>query len=253
MSVEREAPWPMPEKSFCQFYHSMDFPDGDQVVGSWDIRGRFNNYIGGYSLKGKTVLDVGTSSGFLAFEAELAGAKVTSTDLKHISELTLLPYKEHPYQYGDLLGWEADVEEGWKKIKSAFWYAWHKNNSEVSMVYSPLRDLRYWDERFDVVVAGALLEHLGDPVTAVGVFARLAREAIIVAFTPVINTDDLLMRPVTNLKNARDYFTWWALSRGLYHRIFDNLGFDIEIVQSSAFDVQSKVEQKRSTLIARRR
>jgi hypothetical protein len=56
---------PTPARSECLFYHSMDFPDGESVAGVWDIRGQFDQYIGNYPISGKTVLDVGTASGFL--------------------------------------------------------------------------------------------------------------------------------------------------------------------------------------------
>lgn len=253
MLLERAVPWPMPEKNFCHFYHSMSFPNGDDVTGHWDIRGRFDQYIGRYPLRGKTMLDVGTAAGFVAFEAEKAGAVVTGTDLKHVSEITLLPFKEHPYQSGDIRKWEEGVEADWRHIKSAFWYAWHSNSSGITMSYTPLRDLKYIDERFDVVIGGAILEHLSDPVSAIGTFARLAKEAVIIAFTPVLPTEELLMRPINApLDNPNNYFTWWALSRGLYRRIFSNLGFSIEIVPASAFNVDAKTEVTRKTIIARR-
>ena len=70
MSTGKSAVWPAPAKSDCTFYHSIDYPDGDSVTGVWDIRGKFEQYLGNYSLKGQTVLDVGTASGFIAFEAE---------------------------------------------------------------------------------------------------------------------------------------------------------------------------------------
>jgi len=252
MPLQRTMPWAMPEKNFCHFYHSMDFPDGDSVTGHWDIRGRFDQYIGNYPLHGKTVLDVGTATGFCAFSAENRGAIVTGTDLNHISEVALLPFREHQYQSGDLPEWEALVEEDWKHLKSAFWYAWHKNESKVTMSYTPLRELRYTDERFDVVIAGALLENLRDPVTALGTFGRLAKEAVIIAFTPVLDADELVMRPILPLTNPQHYYTWWTLSRGLYRRIFGMMGFDIEITPSDAYNVDGKIEVTRETVVARR-
>lgn len=253
MPLVREAPWPMPASDFCNFYHSMDFPDGESVTGHWDIRGRFEQYIGNYPLAGKTVIDVGTATGFCAFSAEQLGATVTATDLKHISEADFLPFREHPYQSGDRIPWEAKVQEDWRQLKSAFWYAWHKNNSKVGMSYTPLRDLRYTDERFDVVIAGALLEHLADPVGALGVFGRLAKEAVIIAFTPVLDSDELLMRPITAMADPhQEYYTWWALSRGLYRQIFGMMGFEIEVVPSHAYYAANGVEATRETIIARR-
>ena len=253
MPLAREVPWPMPEKEFCNFYHSMDFPDGESVEGHWDLRGRFEQYIGNYPLAGKAVLDLGTAAGFCAFSAEKLGARVTGTDLRHISESDFLPFSEHQYQSGDRASWEVEVEKGWRPIKSAFWYAWHKNNSKVTMSYTPLRDLRYADERFDVVIAGAILEHLADPVGALSICGRLAKEAVIIAFTPVLDTDELLMRPITPMTDPHnEYYTWWALSRGLYRHIFGIMGFEIEVVPSHAYYAANGVEATRETVIARR-
>lgn len=251
MMLSREEPWPVPEKSDCLFYHSMDFPDGDSVEGFWDIRGRFDQYVGNYPLAGKTVLDVGTSSGFLAFSAEAAGAKVTATDFKHGRELDLIPYDSQPYQ-SNRAKWDNDVETK-PVVKNGFWYSWHKHRSNVEVAYSSLKDLRYTDERFDVVIAGAILEHLADPITTIGTLALLAKEAVIVAFTPVEETEDYTLRAITRFDNPNQYFSWWTVSSGLYRRIFANVGFDIQYARSSAYRVDQKSEQTRPTIIARRR
>jgi ribosomal protein L11 methylase PrmA len=38
------------------------------------LRGRFLDYLGGFDIKGKSLLDVGAASGFISFEAERMGA-----------------------------------------------------------------------------------------------------------------------------------------------------------------------------------
>ena len=81
-SFAPEKPWPCPERGDCQFYHSLDFPDDTSIEGFWDIRGRFDEYVGRYPLAGKSVLDIGTATGFLAFSAEAAGAQVTALDAR---------------------------------------------------------------------------------------------------------------------------------------------------------------------------
>ena len=39
----------------CRFYHSMDLPGFGTVNGDWDLRGRFDEYVGGVNLAGKTL------------------------------------------------------------------------------------------------------------------------------------------------------------------------------------------------------
>jgi len=47
-----------PALSECRFYHAMDLPGLGSIDGEWDLRGRFDEYIGGIDLRGQTVLDV---------------------------------------------------------------------------------------------------------------------------------------------------------------------------------------------------
>jgi hypothetical protein len=67
------------------------------------------------------------------------------------------------YQSGDRSAWDAGMEAHWQPARRAFWYAWHKHRSKVDVVYASLSELRYWNRCFDVVIAGAILEHLADP------------------------------------------------------------------------------------------
>ena len=248
-----EMPWPIPKIEECQFYHSMDFPDGESVTGHWDIRGKFDQYIGYYPISGKTLLDVGSSSGFAAFSAERQAGRVTALDYKHVSELDFIPFQFMPYQKDNRAAWELEAERATIPIKKVFWYAWHKHHSQVEMIYAPLRELKYWDRKFDIVIAGAILEHLADPVSVIGALARLATEALIIAFTPMEDTNELSMRTVNDWSDPASYFSWWTLSRGLYERVFTNLGFTVEYASAVATDVAVNKNVTRPTIIARRR
>src|SRR5436853_85936 len=41
----------------CFFYHTMELPGLGVVRGQWDLRGRFDEYVGGVDVKGKRVLE----------------------------------------------------------------------------------------------------------------------------------------------------------------------------------------------------
>ena len=66
-------PWPVRDPQDCHWYHTIDPPSGS-VTGEWDLRNRFDDYVGHVDLSGKRVLDIGTASGFLTWEAERRGA-----------------------------------------------------------------------------------------------------------------------------------------------------------------------------------
>jgi regulator of replication initiation timing len=81
----------------CYFYHTMELPGLGVMAGPWDLRDSVDEYLGHVSFNGKRVLDVGTASGFLTFEAEKRGAEVVSFDLLDASSQHLLPFRDKLY------------------------------------------------------------------------------------------------------------------------------------------------------------
>jgi hypothetical protein len=48
--------------------------------------------------------------------------------------------------------------------------------------------------------------------------ADLASEAVIIAFTQVVDSDQLFMDTANDWDRPQFDYTWWTLSRGLYKR-----------------------------------
>lgn len=244
------TPWPLPRKEDCVFYHYMTYPDGDTIDGAWDIRGMFSQYIGDYPIRGKTLLDVGTAGGFLAIEAEKAGATVTAHDAFGGGEVERIPLGDSLYQL-DRRTFIEQTDTWLKMLRNGFWYSWNRCGSNVEVVYASIARLPFWERRFDVVIAGAIIEHLSDPVAAIANFAGLAKEAVVIAFTPVIADRRQLMETANDWSQPENPFTFWILSRGLYERVFHNLGFDVEFKSAKAR--LNGRDYYRETIIARRR
>ena len=116
----------------------------------------------------------------------------------------------------------------------------------------PLRSLPWWDRRFEVVLAGAIVEHLADPITFISNIARMGEEAAIIAFTPLKSSRRPMMEPMNDWSDPAVDHTWWRISRGLYQRTFDNVGFDLEVLPCHAY-WHGKDRHERHTMVARRR
>jgi len=229
----------------------MDIPGHGKVSGDWDL-GDFDQYIGGVDVTGKSVLDVGCASGYLSFEAERRGAEVTSFDAASVALMSRIPFAENLYfRNRDL--WNVKHEWDLQRLKNSYWYAHERLNSHARVVYGDVFRLdQAVSDPSDIVIAGALLEHLNDQIGAIGSFARVAKETIIIAFTLWIDTDEMRAEPGLTMTDPQQDFGYWRYSRGLYDRILKNVGFEIAEVHEASAINRRKVTVTRPTIIARR-
>src|SRR5260221_13625282 len=153
MNVERPRKI---DPSEVWFYHAMDLP-GIGPVGmdeGWDLRGRFDEYIGHVPLAGRTVLDVGTASGFLSFEAEQRGASVTSFDAGSIEDRDDRPQDDQRQYVIDELN---RMHAGYELAHRAF-------DSRAKIARGNIYQLSKIVDAHEVVIVGQILVHLKDPL-----------------------------------------------------------------------------------------
>ena len=203
-------------------------------------------------MRDKSLLDVGTATGFLAFEAEKRGARVAAFDIDSGSYQTNVPFAGYTYhEHTD--SWIQGANINLRGLHNSFWYCHKRYNSRVRAIYGSFNELRKRGETFDVVLAGALFEHLSDPVTALGILAKIARDTLVIAWTPVILSEDIFMRPCVPWDNAKIDFCWYEMSVGMYRRLLLNVGFRIQAIHFvNAFYVTDNVIAERPTLVAKR-
>ena len=206
---------PLPGLDECWFYHVMDLPGLGTVnhFGSWDLRGKFDDYTGHTPLAGKTLLDVGTASGFLSFEAEKRGAIVTSFDVP----------------LSDALDIDAGTDASLKraeinKMRNSYRLAHRLLDSRARIAYGDARELSRCVNPHDVVLIGQMLVSVRDPLAVLAEACKVARQTVIVA-EGSFESDAPLARffgaqfPGTN--------SWWHLSTGLYRDAFRLSGFTL--------------------------
>jgi SAM-dependent methyltransferase len=234
----------------CYFYHTMELPGFGLVRGHWDLRGRFEEYVGGVGVSGKSVLDVGTATGFLSFEAERLGAtRVVSFDMSDVRQQAFVPFKGKLYSI-DRERWAEQYGAEIEKWKNAYWLCHRLLGSKAEVYYGDVYTLPQELGQFDATIVGALLEHLSDPVAALTSIARLTRETMVLV-TPLIQTDERIARFEPSSDRPEDDYTWWTYSVGLYREVLAILGFRIEkISYGKYYHEYEKRFEERPTIVA---
>lgn len=236
----------------CDFYHTMELPTLGVVKGHWDLRGRFDDYVSDAKVSGRSVLDIGTATGFLSFEAERRGAsRVVSHDMGDVCEQTFVPFRDN-LSMRSPNEWYAHYSAEIERWKNAYWLCHRELGSKADVFYGDLHELPVALGEFDVAIIGSVLEHLRDPVRALQSVARLTRETLVIV-TPVIESDETIAQfePRTSAPQ-RDY-TWWTYSTGLYRELLAILGFTLErITTAEYFHEYAQRLEPRTTLVASR-
>ena len=236
----------------CFFYHTMDLPGLGEVKGHWDLRGRFNEYIGGVSLAGKSVIDIGTATGFLSFEAEKMGAaRVLSFDIGDPRQQAFLPFKDklysrYPARWAEKYG--AEIEQ-WK---NAYWLCHRLLDSKAEVYYGDIYELPGELGQFDVAIVGSVLEHLSDQISALASIARLTKEAMVIV-SPMLETAERIARFGALADHPENDFTWWIYSQGVYREVLKMLGFSITgLTKADYYYHHGERLETRHTIVAAR-
>lgn len=213
-------------------YHTLDLPTLGHQEGVWDLRGHFDDYTGHVAFAGKTVLDVGTSSGFLTWEAEARGATVTSFDVSGPECFYELPMRNS----------ERSVNQPRKLEKLNEWIEADRRNyrqahrdlgSAASCVYGNVYDISQAMGMFDVVLVGQVLVHLPDAVGALSAAASVCRETLVV-IEGNYPTDTPLAALCARADRPDIPYAWYHYSHGWYREVLAMLGFaNVTITVSS--------------------
>jgi hypothetical protein len=244
----------------CYFYHTMDLPQFGLQAGPWDLRNDVDNYLGHQSFQGKTVVDVGTASGFLCFEMEKKGADVIAFDrvlTDSTDDAGLIPFYNYAARFGTTIEQTIQARlEGQQKLQRSFWLSHRLLGSKARLycgnAYAAPSDIG----QIDYCFFGCILLHLRDPLLALSTFAGLTREKIIITD----NFEDIGAQseaPVMFLRatnhNPGNPGTWWYITPALLKQYLEILGFSkFALTFHHARSVQGDRDAKMYTLVAER-
>lgn len=242
----------------CYFYHTTDLPGHEFQKGGWDLRGRFKDYVGGLDVTGMRVLDVGTASGFLSFAAEEAGAReVVSFDLDTADRQHLLPFAGGEYM-NNHAEWSRKQTAAFQLWKNAYWFTHRVKRSKNKVSYGDVYNIPKDIGKFDLIIMGAIIEHLGDPIRALASVSKVASKYI------VVNTDYIdSMEPIARFNGCPDSphasYIFWTYSLGTYDAVMKILGFEmvttnrIKLTAIEQTEEGLPIDQDRVALVYRRK
>jgi tRNA (mo5U34)-methyltransferase len=202
------------------WYHTLDLPDGTTTPGWFDTRAAPAEAGLPSSLAGKRCLDVGTFDGFWAFEMERRGAReVVALDVDDPTSLDW-PYDERHRGPALVAQWGTGRGPGFAAAAEAL-------GSTVRRVGCSVYDL---DEavggRFDLVLCGALLLHLRDPIAALERMREVCDGELLLV-EHLDPTLELVARRVPSARFAPDWDQWWRANSAGLAAMVDRAGFDV--------------------------
>jgi len=172
----------------CEWYHAMEIPgipdSGVTPSVSFDCREDIGNILGNLDYNGKKVLNLGSITGYLSFEAERRGGDVTSIDLS-------VDPTQMSKQQATERDWVPRANEDWKKDlkgfmnrevlrRNAFWYAHKALNSKSRMLISHANNLPKELDAHDIGIIFSVLLHIRDPFLALQRMCSHVNEKIVI-------------------------------------------------------------------------
>jgi tRNA (mo5U34)-methyltransferase len=233
---------------YC-WYHTVDLGNGLVTPGWYDYRESLAAFNFQTDMKGMNVLEVGSATGFFAFEFERRGANVTSTEIPSFDGWDRFP-GETPAQTlekfirdfhnmeqvlplaerrADLLKTFTLAEAHHYTLDGPFKFCHAVLESKVRRYYSTVYDLskeKLGRDKFDLVFLGDMLLHTLYPLKALAKAAELCSGSMmIVQEFPETAEPQAAMTYIGGDRVGYDSGVWWLPNRTCLEQMLRKLGF----------------------------
>jgi SAM-dependent methyltransferase len=213
------------------WYHTIDLGDDLVTPGVFDYRPFLNQFDFPADMSDMTILDVGSATGFFAFEFEKRGAKVTSVELPSLADWDMPEHDSEQTLSGLTQFHRArNLEEAYYlHLDGPFRFCHERMRSKVARHYSTIYNLTSGElknQQFDLVFLGDILLHLFSPLHALNVVTQLCRHHLIIfQVLPGEDESQPLMVYMGGRSRQGDNRTWWAPNRACFEEMLQRLGF----------------------------
>jgi len=218
------------------WYHTMDLGDGLITPGLYDYRETISAFPFPADMSGMTVLDVGSATGFFAFEFERRGARVISVELPSLRDLDRFPGQDvesslrkiEAMAFANRGYSERDLY--WYLLEGPFRFCRERLRSRVERCYSTIYDLTLERtgvrEGFDFVFLGDVLIHTLYPLKALASLAALCTGTLVFGgVLPDGPQEPPAMVYIGGDNLAGDEVAWWHPNLSCLVQMLRKLGF----------------------------
>jgi 2-polyprenyl-3-methyl-5-hydroxy-6-metoxy-1,4-benzoquinol methylase len=171
----------------------VDLGDGLITPGDYDFRSVLSQFQFPADMTGMDVLDVGSATGYFAFEFEKRGARVVAVDLPSLADWDIV-HVEKNATLASFVEWHKarNLEEVTQlHLEGPFQFCRKALNSKVKRCHSTIYDLfpgKLGVQAFDLIFAGDVLCHIFSPLQALDRLASLCRGTLVLT-QEIINAD----------------------------------------------------------------
>jgi tRNA (mo5U34)-methyltransferase len=240
---ERVRQLGLPDVSRYYWYHTIDLGDGLITPGLYDYRATVSCFGFPEDMRGMTVLDIGSATGFFAFEFERRGAHVVSVELPGLEHLDRFPGQRLDNQLRiiermifpddiDLLRPRARGDSArelyWYLLEGPFRFCATRLNSRVERRYCTIYELapeKVGRQSFDLVFLGDVLVHTLYPLRGLAAAAALCHGTLILAQTMPEQPAEPAMTYVGGEDPDRDDISWWLPNKACFRQLLKKLRF----------------------------
>jgi 2-polyprenyl-3-methyl-5-hydroxy-6-metoxy-1,4-benzoquinol methylase len=225
------------------WYHTVELPDGLTTPGLYDIRDSLGEFRFPDDMRSLSVLDIGSATGFFAFEFARRGARVVSVELPSLYALDRFPGQSIeqtidkigemivPTSMGQLREYvrKYTAEELYLYLLDGpFEFCRKLLNAPVERCLSTVYDLSEakLGATFDLVFMGDILVHTLNPLQALAAVAPLCRGTLVLSqVIPGAPADKPVVAYVGGETPGSDEVSWWLPNMACMIQLLKKLGF----------------------------
>ena len=214
------------------WYHSIELGNGIVTPGDYDYRNSLDGFHFPQDMTGMQVLDVGSATGFFAFEFEKRGATVVSVELPALTEWDMIESEKEFILKHLMHNHNAVTQEEafYRHLDGPFQFCQTQKNTSIKRIYSSVYNLRRHlteTAAFDIVFLGDILLHLFSPFAALNAIAPLCKSKLIIATDLFdLQAQAPLMEFLGTKSGGKDSRTWWMFNDKCVEEMLHRVGFN---------------------------